>query len=265
MALAVSTVVAGIGAAVGVAGLGYSVYNSEKAASANASAAKTQGQIAQLQAQNVDVQQQELALQTQQNVLQINTNKSVIQQQQAADDIRQQSATLDATRRMRQSIRTGIIASGGALTSTVNAGAGDPGSTAFKQSQANIQGQTNTNIQGVEQNYQLGTEIYGINKSISQTYLAAQDQNASYVQKSQALQDQALATQKQIYSLGGSASNSYAEAAVANGNASIGSAIMGAGVGVANNANKIGSVTQYLLSGSTWGGTPSPGSYGSNG
>lgn len=263
MALAISTIVAGVGVAIAGGGLAYNVSQNNKAAGANSAAAQTQGQIAQLQASNVDVQQKELSLQTQQSLLQVNTNKSVIAQQQAADDIRQQAATLDATRRIRQSIRSGIVASGSSLNTAANSGAGDPGSTAYKQSQANIGGQVNTNIQGITQNYSLGKSIYDINKSISQTYLQAQDQNANYVQQSQQLQSQVLGTQKQIYSLGGSVSNDYATAALAQGNAAIGSGVASLGMGLASNSGAIGKVTNYLLSGATYPGTPSPGSYNS--
>lgn len=246
MAFAVSTIIAGVGLGVSAFGA-YENYEGQKnAAAAQAAAAAKQGQIGVLQAQNVDVEKQQLALQTQQQELNIATNKSVITQQQAADDIRQQAASLDATRRIRQAIRQGIVASGTSLNAAATSGAAEPGSSAVRQARANIQGETNTNITGVTQNLELGTDIYNINKNISQTYLNAQDQNASFVTQSQALQNEVLDTQKQIYSLGGSASSDYATAAIAQGQSALGSGLYTAGMGVASNYSTINKLTSYF-------------------
>lgn len=246
MAFAASTIISGIGLAVGAFGAYENYSNSQKAAKANAAAAQNQAAIAQLQAGNVDVQKQQLALTTEQQQLQIATNKSVIQQQQAADDIRQQAASLDATRRIRQAIRAGIVASGTSLNVAASSGATQPGSTAVRQARANIQGETGTNVAGISQNLDLGNQIYGINKSISQTYLQAQDQNAGFVKQSQVLQNKVLDTQKQIYQLGGNASSDYANAALYSGNAAAGQGLYTVGMGVASNYDTINKLTNYF-------------------
>lgn len=249
MAFAVSTVIAAVGAAAAVGGTAYSVYNSEKAAGANAAAAQDQAQIAQLQAGNVSVQKQQLALQTQQQTLQTQTNINVIEDQANADAIRQQAATLDATRQIRQAVRNGIVARSQSLVAATNLGAGQPGSSALSQSNASISGQTNTNITGVNQNLEVGNQLFNINKDITSQYLNAQNSNLSYIQQSQTLQDKSLDTQAQIYSLGGAASSNYASAALATGNSAIGTGLQTLGNAVVTNYSNINKLTNYFGSG----------------
>lgn len=246
MAFAVSTVIAGLGVAVGAAGLGVSLYGQEKAADANSAAANAQAQIAGLQSSNVDVQKQQLALQTQQQQLQIQTNDNVIELQSQADDIRQQAATLDATRQRRAAVRQGIVARSQSLVSAANQGASAPGSSALKQSSNDITAQTDTNILGISQNLEAGTQLYNINKSITSQYLNAQSANSTYVSESEQLQDQVLDTQKQIYSLGGDASSDYATAALAGGTSAIGAGLLSAGTSVANAYPAINRLTNYF-------------------
>jgi hypothetical protein len=246
MAFAVSSVVAAVGAVASVGGTALSFYNSEKAASANADAAQQQAKIAALQAGNVDVEKQQLQLQTQQQNLQTKTNTAVIQDQAQADAIRQQAAELDATRQKRQAVRNGIVARANSLTAATNQGASAPGSTALKQSSADITASTDTNILGVNQNLEVGTQLYDINKSITQQYLNAQQQNSSYVNASAQLQSQELDTQKQIYSLGGTASNDYASAALYSGNAAIGQGLASLGNSVVNSYTNINKLTNYF-------------------
>lgn len=246
MAFAISTVIAGIGAATAVVGLGVNLYEGEKASSANAAAAQDQAQIAALQAQNVGVQKQQLALQTQQQQLQIQTQTSVIQDQAQADAIREQSAELDATRQKRQAIRNGIVARATSLVAATNQGASQPGSTALGQSNASISGQTNTNILGVNQNLGVGEQLYAINKDITSQYLNAQNENSSYVTQSQSLQEQTLNTQASIYALGGQASQSYASAALDTGNAALGTGLLQAGTATVNSYSTINKLTNYF-------------------
>lgn len=243
---AVSSVISAVGLAVGVAGIGYSVYNNEKAAEANAAAATDQEGIANLQAANVGVQKQQLALQTQQQTLQTNTNIAVIQDQSQADTIRQQAATLDATRQKREAIRNGIVARAQSLTAATNQGASAPGSSAIKQSDASISGQTDTNLLGITQNQDVGNKLYAINQDITSQYLNAQTANLSYVQQSQVLQDQELDTQGQIYSLGGQASANYASAAISTGNAAIGTGMTQLGNAVVAGYPTINKLTSYF-------------------
>lgn len=270
MAFAASTIIAGLGLAVAAGGEAYSISQSEKAAKANSAAANNQAQIAQLQAGNVDVEQRALQLQTQQQQLQISENQQIIGQQSQAAALQEQAAELDATRRARQAIRQGIVAQATGLTAIVNSGAGQPGSTATKNARADIQGQVNNQELGIAQNRSAGEQLYGIQKNITNISLNAQAQNASYVQQSEALQEQTLNTQKQIYSLGGQASNDFATAALASGNAAIGNGIANLGGSLVSNYSTINRLTNYFSgsSSSTWGaptGSPYYGPLGQNG
>lgn len=246
MAFAVSTVLAGVG--VGLAGVGlYENYtNTQKASAANAAAAEKQGQIAGLQASNVDVTKKQLDLTTNQQLLQTQTQRSVIQDQAQADAIRQQAATLDATRRQREAVRSGIVARAQGLATATNEGANEVGSTGVRQANASISGQMNTNLQGVTQNLDLTTKLYDINKDITSQYLSASYKNDEFVGQSKQLQGQVLDTQKQIYALGGAASSDYATAAIAQGNASMGAGLLSFGSSVVNNYDKINSLTKYF-------------------
>lgn len=246
MAFAVSSVIAAIGVGVAAVGVGTSLYNSEKAASANSAAAATQGQIAQLQAGNVDVQKQQLALTTSQQQLQIKTQESVIQDQSQADAIRQQAAELDATRQRREAVRQGIVARAQSLTNATNQGAGSPGSTAIKQGAGSVTNATNTNILGINQNLDIGNQLYSINKDITSQYLNAQQANSTYVNQSEQLQSQELDTQKQVYALGGTVANDYSSAALSAGNAALGTGLLSAGAAVANSYPTLNKLTNYF-------------------
>lgn len=246
MAFAVSTVIAGIGAVTSLGGTAIGLYNSEKAAAANSDAAQQQAKIAALQAGNVDTEQQQLALTTKQQNLQTQTNIGVIQDQAQADQIRQQAATLDATRQKRQAVRNGIVARANSLTAATNQGASAPGSSALKQSSSDITASTDTNITGINQNLAVGEQLYNINKNITSLYINAQQQNASYVNESAQLQSQELATQKQVYSLGGVASQDYASAALSQGNAAIGTGLASLGTSVVNSYTGVNKLTNYF-------------------
>lgn len=249
MAFAVSTVIGAIGAVAAVGGAAYSVYEGKQAADSQSAAAQDQAQIAGLQAGNVDTEKQALALSTQQQQLQIATQTSVIQDQAQADAIRQQAATLDATRQQRQAVRNGIMARSQALVAATNSGASQPGSTALKQSDASISGQTDTNLLGIAQNLEVGNQLYKINQDITSQYLNAQQENSTYVTQSAALQTQELDTQKQIYSLGGDASTNYASAALSQGNAAIGTGLLQLGSATVSNYSNINKLTNYFGSG----------------
>lgn len=260
MAFAISTVIAGLGLATAAVGVGVSVYNQHEAANSQAAAAQDQAQIAALQSKNVDVQKQQLALQTQQQQLQIQTNKDVINQQSQADALREQASELDATRRRRDAIRQGIVAQSTSLTRATNQGAASPGSTVVAQSQADITGQTNTNVLGINQNLQFGQQLFDINKNISSLYLNAQDANSTFVNQSQVLQNQVLDTQKTIYSLGGDASSNYASAAISSGNAAIGAGMSSLGNSISSNYSAISKLTSYFGSANIGGGLMGGGS-----
>ena len=250
MAFAVSTVIAGVGLAVSAVGVGYNIYNQGKAADAQAAAAQKQAEIGALQAANVDVQKQQLDLQTNQQQLQIQSQKDVINQQQKADELRLQAAELDATRRTRDAVRQGIVASATSLVRATNQGAAQPGSSVGAQAAGDIQGQVGSNIAGVQQNLDFGRKLFAINKNISSIYLNAQDANSQFVAQSKGLQDQVLDTQKKIYQLGGAISQDYATAATAQGNAAIGAGLTQLGGLVSNNYSTINKLTNYFGSSS---------------
>lgn len=246
MAFAVSTIIGAVGLGVSAFGLYENVSNSKKASEANSQAAMKQAEIAKLQSENVDVQKQQLDLQTNQQQLQIQSQKDVINQQQKADELRLKAAELDSTRRTRDAIRQGMVASATSLVRATNQGAAQPGSTVTSQAGADIQGQTGTNIAGVQQNLDFGRKLFAINKNISSIYINAQDANSQFVAQSKGLQDQVFDTQKKIYSLGGSISQDYATAATAQGNAAIGSGLMQLGNLVSSNYSTINKLTNYF-------------------
>lgn len=246
MAFAVSSVIAAAGLAVAAVGVGLNVASQHDAADKQAAAARDQTAIGALQSQNVDVQKQQLALQTNQQQLQIGTQKNVINLQSQSDAIRQQAAELDSTRRRREEVRKSIVARSQSLTAATNQGAAAPGSTAVKQSIADIEGQTDTNLLGITQSLGIGEQLFSINKNITAQYLNAQDQNSSYVNQSQGLQNKVLDTQKKIYALGGDASSNYASAAISSGNAAIGAGLSSFGSSVSNSYPTINRLTNYL-------------------
>lgn len=250
MAFAVSTVIAAVGVGLSATGIALNISSQHNAASSQAAAAKDQAAIAALQGNNVEVQKQQLNLQTDQQHLQNETQRNVIAQQSQADALRLQASELDATRRRRDAIRQGIVAQSTALTRATNQGASSPGSTVGKQAQADIAGQTDTNIVGISQNLSLGEQLYGINKTISNTYLNASYANDSFVNKSKSLQSDVLDTQKKIYALGGDASSNYASAAISQGNAAIGSGLNSFGNSVASNYPTINRLTNYFTASS---------------
>ena len=246
MAFAVSTIIAGASLAVAAVGTGYSIYSQNKAAQANSAAAQKQAQIAGLQAENVEVQRKQLNLKTEQDLLQIETNKDVIAQQQAAEDLRQQAVAVDSRRRQREAVRQSIVAQSNSLVAATAQGASNPGTSTLAQVRANNAGQTNTNIVGIMQNQQFSKQLYDINKTISNIYLNAQDANASFVQKSKELQMQSLASQEEIYRLGGQASQNYAQAATYSGNAAIGQGLVSFGNAFLTNMPSINRLTSFF-------------------
>ena len=254
MAFAITTVIAAVGVGVSAYGLYNQVSGQKAAAASNAAAAKNQAAIAAVQKENVGVQRQQLDLSSTQQKLQNQTQREVISQQAQADQLRMQASELDATRRRRDEIRKSIVAQSTSLTRATNQGASSPGSTAVAQASADIQGQSNTNILGITQNLGLGRQLFEINKSISNIYLNASNQNDQYVDQSKALQGQTLDNQSRIYDLGGSVSLNYADAASASGNAAIGAGITSLGMGLANNSQTIGRLYNYFGSSSSTGG-----------
>ncbi len=91
--------------------------------------------------------------------------------QQQAEDARRRAMDLDATRRRREFIRSQVAARARAATIATNQGSsfgsGLPGAY------AGIEGRTGVSTLGVNQNQQLGGEIFDANASASASYRSA--------------------------------------------------------------------------------------------
>lgn len=248
MPFATATILAGIAAGAAVAGAGTSIYGASKQASAQGAAAQSQAVTAGWQSVATGVQAQSVQVQQEQQQLQIATQRSAIMLQQQSDDVRRQAATLDATRRQREIVRQGIMASSTALTRATAQGASASGSSALEGARGEISGRTGVNSQGVSQQLELGNRLFDINKTISATYLNAQDQNAGLVAQGGDLQQQILDIQKHIYDSGGQTALSYKDAAAAGGIAAFGSGLSSLGSAVVKNQENISNLSTYFSS-----------------
>ena len=79
----------------------------------------------------------------------------------AMNAVRQQQMNIDATRRRRDVIRQAQVAGANATAVAYNQGAGN--SSALTGALGQIAGQEGVNIQGIEQNRQLGNEMFALN------------------------------------------------------------------------------------------------------
>lgn len=267
---AISTAIAAVAATAAVAGTAYSIYGANKQSKAQEAAAQSQAIVGGLQASATGLQQQSLGIQTQQQELGIATQRKAIELQQQQDDIRRQAASLDATRRTRDMIRTGIVARGQALATATAQGAADSGSSAVAGAEGTISGRVGNNLLGVYQNQQLGNSIFDLNRSISANYINAQDVNAGFVQKSQGLQSGILDIQRQIYQQGGQTSLNYKDAAAAGGITAFGTGLTSLGGALVKNQEAMTNLGNFFSS--TFGGggkgyvsDPTFGGYSSSG
>lgn len=244
---AVSSIIAAVGVASTVAGVGLSYEASKKQSEAQANVAQNQYITSGLQEAGVGLQEQGLKVQQEQQQLQISTQRQAIQLQQQQDDIRRASATTDATRRIREIVRQGILAKSQSLSTATNQGVSATGGSAVKGAYGSIQGQTDVSATGVTQALQAGNSIYDLNKSISSTYLNAQDKNAGLVAQSGGIQSQILGVQKQIYSVGGNTALSYRDAAAYGSIAAFGSGLSSLGGAVIRNQDNATNLTNYFI------------------
>lgn len=90
--------------------------------------------------------------------------KDAIKAQQKAEAIRERAITLDASRRRREIIRQGMILRSQALATGVARGAQD--GSALPGSFAQIGGQVSFNLAGVNENEQLGHELFAANREL---------------------------------------------------------------------------------------------------
>lgn len=79
-----------------------------------------------------------------------------------AEAARQRAMNLDARRRQLATIREGIVARGTALSNASNQGS--QFGSGLAGGMAQISGQTNTNLAGIEQNRQLGNQVFSANR-----------------------------------------------------------------------------------------------------
>jgi hypothetical protein len=87
-----------------------------------------------------------------------------IQAQQKAEALRMQAMELDASRKRREMVRMGIVAQGNAVATASNQGA--LFSSGLEGSKASITEQTAFNLQGVNQNLEIGRNLFGANQDL---------------------------------------------------------------------------------------------------
>lgn len=88
--------------------------------------------------------------------------------QQKAENARQRAMNLDAQRRRRQVVREMQQARALALASANQQGAAAPGSSALGGAYGQISGQAGTNILGINQNQELGNQVFAANREAGQ-------------------------------------------------------------------------------------------------
>jgi hypothetical protein len=88
--------------------------------------------------------------------------KQEIKAQQNAEASREQAQNLDAQRKRREAIRQGTIARGQALATGTNEGAGY--GSGVQGALAGITEQTAYNVAGINENQQIGSQIFGYNR-----------------------------------------------------------------------------------------------------
>lgn len=245
---AISSIIAATAVAASVAGTAVSVVGSQKSAAASGAIAQNQMQTAGLQRIAADFQSQSVGVNQEQQQLQISTQKTAIQLQQQEDDIRRQAATLDATRRQREIVRSGMIAHSGALVAATAQGASASGSSAIGGAEGGISGRSNVNSAGITGQLMLGSSIFDLNKQISSTYLNAQDKNATLVKEGGDIQQNILDIQKRIYDIGGNTALDYRSAAAAGGITAFGTGLAQFGASAAKNSETLQNIGQYFSS-----------------
>jgi hypothetical protein len=133
-----------IGTGAGIAGLGLEAVGAFESFSGANKAKEVEGQMWQ-------VQQQEAATEQQQ------------------DDLRRQSMELTANRQKMQALRNAQQSGSLALAASVNQGA--QFSSSLSGAQAQISGESTTNLLGIEQNLAQGEKMFDLNRTLNQEKL----------------------------------------------------------------------------------------------
>lgn len=107
--------------------------------------------------------------------------KAIFAAQQKMEIQRAQAMELDAGRRKREMIRNAIAARSMALTTATSQGASGAGGSVLGGAYGGISGQTGVNMLGVNQNLEIGRNMFALNRDIStaqQQYAAAKGESA---------------------------------------------------------------------------------------
>jgi len=189
--------------ALGAAGLGTQMVGASKATSA----AKSQYALQQQQAQmSSDFSQQEEGINQLSAAYQADAsarsrvfNNAILQGQQDIQTQQFNAMNLDAQRKQLEVVRQAQRARSLALATATAQGANKGGTSALGGAYGQVAGQTNTNLQGIAQNLQIGKNIFGLNAGITnqrvglndlQDWLAQQQADLT-TQKSQLIQQYA--------------------------------------------------------------------------
>lgn len=114
---------------------------------------------------------------------QAEAQQNITQDELKVEAQRQQAMELDARRKQMEIIRTNQRARAMALTTATSQGAATPGSSVLAGAYGQASGQSGVNMLGVNQNLEIGQNIFGLNSQISQQKIAmsqAQSSAATY-------------------------------------------------------------------------------------
>lgn len=107
-------------------------------------------------------------------------NNSTIQAQQQIEAQKARAMELDARRQQLEAIRTQQRNRAIALATGVAQGGSVNRSSALQGAYGQASGQTGVNLLGIQQNLQIGQDIYGLNQTISNNQIALNDLQRSY-------------------------------------------------------------------------------------
>lgn len=290
-----------IGIGLGVASAGFGIYNQMEGAEEAEEGRRLQQQGAQLQAEGarqlheLSVEQSGVSKQYAARERDLNIqaadqsvaaaaasrdiNRNIVGYERQAEAQRFQAMELDARRKQTEMIRNQQRARSLALSSATAQGSSR--GSGLQGGYAQISGQTGFNLMGVQQNLEIGRNIFNINSAITDQKLAFADLEFNYAQqraaqqtaKSNLMYDYALtnadfttrqsAIQTQYNVQGQSLINMGAgQVSAGQSQMSLGSSFLGAATGLASMGNMLGTVGPSL-----WGSSPSTvygaaGSYG---
>lgn len=106
---------------------------------------------------------------------QAKAQKQAIAAQQEAENTRRRQMELDANRKKREAIRQEMIQRSQAVATATNQGAASEGSSALAGVEGMLAAQTGGTVKAINQNVELGTDIFNSNAQVS----AAQGRAAS--------------------------------------------------------------------------------------